>query len=62
MILLKINQLHEKFQTELDDIKCTINRDDCEVFRFAKNHTNEIIKIGTEQIWNELELHFEQIN
>lgn len=62
ILLLKINQLHEKFQAQLETIQCDKHKADCEVYCFAQIHTNEIIKSGNEQIWDELELHFEQIN
>lgn len=62
MILLKINQLHEKFQDQLETISCERRKPECEVFCFAETHTKEIIKSGNQQIWDELELHFEQIN
>lgn len=62
MILLKINQLYEKFQDQLETISCERRKPKCEVFCFAETHTKEIIKSGNQQIWGELELHFEQIN
>jgi len=62
MILLKINRLHESFQEKMEAIQCDKHKPDCEVYCFSQIHTNEIIKSGNEQIWNELEHHFEQIN
>ncbi len=60
MILLKINRLHEGFQNKMEAIQCDKHKPDCEVYCFSQIHTNEIIKSGNEQIWNELELNFEQ--
>lgn len=62
MILLKINRLHESFQEKMEAIQCDKHKPDCEVYCFSQIHTNEIIKSGNEQIWDELEHHFEQIN
>ncbi|OFX43775.1 MAG: hypothetical protein A2046_05145 [Bacteroidetes bacterium GWA2_30_7] len=62
LLLIKINKLNMAFNQELERIKHSDSKSDCEVFNFALNYTDEILKNGNESIWNELEVNFEQIN
>lgn len=62
MILQKVNHLHNNFQERLQKVECGVKKEDCEVYCFSRTYTNEIIKNGNDQLWQELELNFEKIN
>lgn len=62
IMLTKINQLCEGFQSSLMNVQCVHTKNDCNLYCHAQKLTSDIIKSGSKSIWNELELNFEQTN
>lgn len=43
-------------------MECEKNNLSCKVYNYAKLHSKEMISYTNNQIWNELEINFEQVN